>query len=223
MIIVSSCSCLWQIHWSHQVLSWEWRCSWGSADRRCSNYIWVINNFIAHWGAAYIKGLTVFRMHLLIHSKGVMVDQSLTRLDFEHVKAIVRKLNMISDAMIYTYAYTYIYKLIWHSHDLRFCCNFNTLVDEKMLNAITMFQPFATKSVLHLINYAFSHVYNIVLPISAKKLIIISPKNFQSLPNYLPATAKLKFRHKKDVQYSNLILFFVARYQLIWYRVTTGT
>ena len=25
-------------------LSWEWRCSWSSADRRCSNYIWVINN-----------------------------------------------------------------------------------------------------------------------------------------------------------------------------------
>ena len=31
------------------VLSWEWRCSWSSADRRCSNYIWVINNFIAYW------------------------------------------------------------------------------------------------------------------------------------------------------------------------------
>ena len=31
------------IHWSH-VLSREWRCGWSSADRRCSNYIWVINN-----------------------------------------------------------------------------------------------------------------------------------------------------------------------------------
>ena len=30
------------------VLSWEWRCSWSSADRRCSNCIWVINNFIAY-------------------------------------------------------------------------------------------------------------------------------------------------------------------------------
>ena len=29
-------------------ISWEWRCSWSSADRRCSNYIWVINNFIAY-------------------------------------------------------------------------------------------------------------------------------------------------------------------------------
>ena len=46
------------IHWS-QVLSWEWRCSWSSADRRCSNYIWVINNFIAYSGASYIRGFTV--------------------------------------------------------------------------------------------------------------------------------------------------------------------
>ena len=40
-----SCSCLCSIHWS-QVLSPEWRCSWSSANRRCSNYIWIINNFI---------------------------------------------------------------------------------------------------------------------------------------------------------------------------------
>ena len=38
---------VWPIQWS-QVLSWEWRCSWSSADRRCSNYIWVIDNFIAY-------------------------------------------------------------------------------------------------------------------------------------------------------------------------------
>ena len=29
-----------------QILSREWRCSWSSADRRCSNHIWVIDNFI---------------------------------------------------------------------------------------------------------------------------------------------------------------------------------
>ena len=28
-----------------------------SADRRCSNYIWVINNFIAYQGASYIRDL----------------------------------------------------------------------------------------------------------------------------------------------------------------------
>ena len=40
MFLILSCSCLCPIHWS-QLLSWEWRCSWSSADRRCSNYIWV--------------------------------------------------------------------------------------------------------------------------------------------------------------------------------------
>ena len=58
MLLVSSCSCLCPIHWN-QVLRWEWRCSWSSADRRCSNYIWVINNFIAYYGASYIRELTV--------------------------------------------------------------------------------------------------------------------------------------------------------------------
>ena len=29
------------------VFSREWRCRWSSADRRCSNYIWVIDNAIA--------------------------------------------------------------------------------------------------------------------------------------------------------------------------------
>ena len=47
MILVSSCICLCPIYWS-QVLSRERRCSWSSADRRCSNYIWVINNLIAY-------------------------------------------------------------------------------------------------------------------------------------------------------------------------------
>ena len=47
MFLISSWRYLCLIHWS-QVLSWEWRCSWSSADRRCSNYIWVINNFLAY-------------------------------------------------------------------------------------------------------------------------------------------------------------------------------
>ena len=41
MSLISSCSCLCPIHWS-PVLNREWRCSWSSADRRCSKYIWVI-------------------------------------------------------------------------------------------------------------------------------------------------------------------------------------
>ena len=47
MFVVLSCTCLFAIYWS-QVLSWKWRCSWSSAEKRCSNYIWVIDNFIAH-------------------------------------------------------------------------------------------------------------------------------------------------------------------------------
>ena len=48
------------IQWS-QVLSQEWRCSWSSTDRRCSNYIRVINSFSAYKGATHIRGLTVFQ------------------------------------------------------------------------------------------------------------------------------------------------------------------
>ena len=58
IVSLSSCSCLCPIQWS-QVLSREWKCSWSSADRRCSNYIWVINNFIARQGVSYIRDLTV--------------------------------------------------------------------------------------------------------------------------------------------------------------------
>ena len=64
MSLVSSFSCLCTIYWS-QVLSREWRCSWSSADRRCSNYIWVVNNFIAYQGAPYIRDLTVHAYRFL--------------------------------------------------------------------------------------------------------------------------------------------------------------
>ena len=42
----------------------EWRCSWSSADRQCSNYIWVINNFIAYLGVPYIRGFRVVKIGL---------------------------------------------------------------------------------------------------------------------------------------------------------------
>ena len=35
----------------------QWRYSWSSADKRCSNYIWVINNFIA---SLRFKGICVY-------------------------------------------------------------------------------------------------------------------------------------------------------------------
>ena len=62
MLLVSFGSCLCSIHWSH-VLNREWRWSWSSADRRCSNYIWVINKFIAYLGTSYIRCLMVINMY----------------------------------------------------------------------------------------------------------------------------------------------------------------
>ena len=67
MLLVSFCCCLCLIHWSH-ALRWEWRCSWSIACRRCSNYIWVVNNFIAYYGASYIRDLTV--THALLSKIG---------------------------------------------------------------------------------------------------------------------------------------------------------
>ena len=58
MFLTFVCGWLCAIYWS-QVLSGEWRCNWNSADRRCSNCIWVINNSIAYKSAAYIRDLTV--------------------------------------------------------------------------------------------------------------------------------------------------------------------
>ena len=58
VMLISSRSCLWPVHWS-QVLSRKWRCSWSSADRRCSNCISVINKFFAYWGVTNIRGLIV--------------------------------------------------------------------------------------------------------------------------------------------------------------------
>ena len=57
MFLVLSCS-FFPIYWS-TVLSRGWRYSWSSAGRRCSNYIWVINNFIAYYDATYIRSLSV--------------------------------------------------------------------------------------------------------------------------------------------------------------------
>ena len=67
MFLVSSCSCLCPIQWS-QVLSREWRCSW---SRRCSNYIWVIDNFIAYWSASYIRDLTVLNFLWFVKNNGL--------------------------------------------------------------------------------------------------------------------------------------------------------
>ena len=61
MFLVSSCSCLTQSIEASQVLSREWRCNWSSADRQCFNHIWVMNHFIAYWGASYVRSLMVLK------------------------------------------------------------------------------------------------------------------------------------------------------------------
>ena len=88
MIPISSCSRLCPIHWSH-VLSWEWRCNWSSADRRCSNYIWVINNLIAYKGAAYIRDLTVFGMQYVLYISRDMMALVPSRLWFPDVALFI--------------------------------------------------------------------------------------------------------------------------------------
>ena len=63
IFLLSSYGCFLSIHWS-QVLSREWRCSWSSADRRLSNYIWMINNFIVYESATYVRE-SVVTYHLI--------------------------------------------------------------------------------------------------------------------------------------------------------------
>ena len=82
MILIWSCSFLCPIYWSW-VLSWEWRCSWSSTDRLCSNYIWAINNFVACLGATYIRDLMVLYLYctsLLCMSSCAIADPSLNTL-----------------------------------------------------------------------------------------------------------------------------------------------
>ena len=83
MFLVSSCRYACSMQWS-QVLSREWRCSWSSADMRCSNYIWVINKFIAYRGVPYIRDLTVNIPYWLI-----CYEQNLHHVT--HIKLIVAK------------------------------------------------------------------------------------------------------------------------------------
>ena len=85
------------LYW-RQVLGQIWRCSWSSADRRCSNYIWVITNFIVYKGAVYIRSLTVHmqRVYMLTGDLlGASSDGSCCRMALFHQnihKAFVMKL-----------------------------------------------------------------------------------------------------------------------------------
>ena len=76
MSFASYCNWLCPIQWS-QVLSREWRCSWSSADRRCSNYIWVVDYFIAYQSASYIRDFTVLVFVMGIATQRVVDDAGL--------------------------------------------------------------------------------------------------------------------------------------------------
>ena len=56
----------------------EWRCSWSSADRRCSNYIWVVSKFIAYEAATYSRDWTVLHFwwyhNVKIQIRAVLFD-----------------------------------------------------------------------------------------------------------------------------------------------------
>ena len=74
MFLVMSGSCLCPIH-INQVLSPEWRCSWSSTDRQCSNYICVI------WRTSLKIGILIFwqcflpaRPKQLLREKGWLTD-----------------------------------------------------------------------------------------------------------------------------------------------------
>ena len=82
MFLVSSCSCLYPIHWS-QVLSGEWRCRWSITDRRCSNYIWVMPTSVAYIGCLrvfvnwkLVISLIFFRLKQLLHPAVVVKNVS---------------------------------------------------------------------------------------------------------------------------------------------------
>ena len=74
MFLVSACSCLCAIYWS-QVFSGEWRCSWSSADRRCSNYIWFDGDLGNDWrkfDAMYISHVNMIDKMQSTHYSIVM-------------------------------------------------------------------------------------------------------------------------------------------------------
>ena len=95
------------------MLSQEWRCSWSSADRRCSNYIWVIDDFIGYKDASHIRDFTVVQiLHMddKNHIKTVFLDigisllkirRSQDRLIFNKgIPILVRQLLYIETAPI---------------------------------------------------------------------------------------------------------------------------
>ena len=74
IFLVSSCRCLYPIHWS-QVWSREWRCSWGSANRRCSHYIWVIKILLPIKGRLILEVWRYVFLCTLLLKTDITVDK----------------------------------------------------------------------------------------------------------------------------------------------------
>ena len=81
-----------------QVVSREWRCSWSSADRRCSNYIWVINNFIACYGVTYIRGLMVVGFKFIVNCV-MLYMLTLLMLEYEYLALGVNTCTMPAEGL----------------------------------------------------------------------------------------------------------------------------
>ena len=109
MFRVSSCSCLCVIYWS-QVLNRGWRCSWSSADKRCSIYIWVIDNFIAYKGVLYQRYYGSCCCCCCCNSNGSIRYYSGTGLI--HLLGI--HINIINNGIRHLWAYTSQIKNIIH-------------------------------------------------------------------------------------------------------------
>ena len=60
----------------------EWRCSWSSADRRCSNCIWLMNNFIAYIRELMvpISDQTIWRCHMSFNSNILDFHESILKM-----------------------------------------------------------------------------------------------------------------------------------------------
>ena len=104
MLLVPSCSCLYPMRGS-QVLSWEWRCSWSSADRRCSNYIWVIINLIAYWSATYIRDLTVLFTVFLMKPEYARKPRLIPRTHYSDVIMTAMAFQITGLTIVYSTVY----------------------------------------------------------------------------------------------------------------------
>ena len=67
------------------MLSREWRRSWSSADRRYSNYIWVVNNYTAYKGVLYY----IFYGKSVISSKQHSTNDKVIKLNNAYTKFVI--------------------------------------------------------------------------------------------------------------------------------------